>query len=714
MPRLIFKCPYIKGGTSAACSHLENYVQYMATRSGVDRIDPGRNGWPATINQKEMIEQILRDFPLSRGMFEYEDYRATPTRSNASEFITRALEDNYDRIAKMDNYLNYIATRPRAQRIGSHGLFTGEEDSLVLAQIAEAVSTHPGNVWLPIISLRREDAARLGYDKADEWKALLSKYAMDMAEAMKIPWEDFRWYAAFHDEAHHPHVHMVCFSADPSKGFLTKQGIAQIKSGLAKEIFRQDLTELYQKQTQRRNELNTDAQAALRGVIEEMQSGNIQNAHIEERLQYLADRLRFLSGKKQYGYLKAPLKAVVDEIVDELAKDPRVASAYNLWYELREDVLRTYKDDLPERLPLSEQKEFKRLKNLVIEEAVKLGQRQQVFHPDDIQDDDPAEQAEAASSFAGEQAKQTKGHSPDESNAGQGFAQYALGKKYRDGQGVERNIQKAVELFTLAAKQGNSFAAFALGKMFLSNDASLPRDEAAALNWITYASERGNQFAQCYLGKLLLKGADGIPQDTNAALRWLCASVDQGNVYAEYALAMAYLKGKIVPKDALKALELLRHASSQDNQFAQYQLGKMMLQGEEAPKDVATAVHWLTVSAMHGNQYAQYTLGKLYLLGKGVEKDKDRAAKWFQMAANQGNEYAQYYLKHMDDPMGQSPAAAVITLFHSLANIFREQNQLPSGGIMVAVDRKLLRKIKAKKIAQGHKADDHEPKIGLQ
>lgn len=708
MPRLIFKCPYIKGGTSAACAHLENYVQYMATRNGVERIDPGCDGWQATKRQKEMIKQILRDFPLSRGMFEYEDYLMTPTRSNASEFITRALEDNYDRIAKMDNYLNYIATRPRAQRIGSHGLFTGAEDSLVLAQIAEAVAMHPGNVWLPIISLRREDAARLGYDKADKWKALLSKYAMDMAEAMKIPWEDFRWYAAFHDEAHHPHVHMVCFSADPSKGFLTKQGIAQIKSGLAKEIFRQDLTELYQKQTQRRNELNTDAQAALRGVIEEMQSGNIQNAHIEERLQYLADRLRFLSSKKQYGYLKAPLKAVVDEIVDELAKDPRVASAYNLWYELREDVLRTYKDDLPERLPLSEQKEFKRLKNLVIEEAVKLGQRQQVFHPDDIQDDDPAEQAE------GEQAKQTKEHSSDESNAGQGFAQYALGKKYRDGQGVERNIQKAVELFTLAAKQGNSFAAFALGKMFLSNDASLPRDEATALNWITYASERGNQFAQCYLGKLLLKGADGIPQDTNAALRWLRASVDQGNVYAEYALAMAYLKGKIVPKDALKALELLRHASSQDHQFAQYQLGKMLLQGEEAPKDVTAAVHWLTVSAMHGNQYAQYALGKLYLLGKDVEKDKASAAKWFQMAADQGNEYAQYFLKHMDDPVGQSPAAAVITLLHSLANIFREQSQFPTSGIVVAVDRKLLRKIKAKKIAQGHKADDHEPKIGLQ
>ena len=714
MPRLIFKCPYIKGGTSAACSHLENYVQYMATRSGVDRIDPGRNGWPATINQKEMIEQILRDFPLSRGMFEYEDYRATPTRSNASEFITRALEDNYDRIAKMDNYLNYIATRPRAQRIGSHGLFTGEEDSLVLAQIAEAVSTHPGNVWLPIISLRREDAARLGYDKADEWKALLSKYAMEMAQAMKIPWADFRWYAAFHDEGHHPHVHMVCYSVDPSKGFLTKQGITQIKSGLAKEIFRQELTELYQKQTQRRNELNVDAQTVLNEVINQMQSGTVQNKHIEELLQYLADRLRFLSGKKQYGYLKVDLKAVVDEVVDELAKDPRVAAAYNLWYELREDVLRTYKDNLPERLPLSGQKEFKRIKNLVILEAVKLEQYQQVFHPDDLWDGNPDEHAEEAQLFVYEQMNQSMSHPPEAAEAGQARTQYALGKIYRDGQGVEKDVQKAVELFTLAAMQGNSFAAFALGKMYLSDDPALSRNVAAALKWITNAAEHGNQFAQYYLGKLLLKGTDDISQDTNSALRWLLASVEQGNVHAEYALAMAYLKGESVPKDSLKAMELLKRASSREHQFAQYQLGKLLLQGEDVPKDVVAAVHWLTASAMHGNQYAQYALGKLYLLGKGVEKDKDRAAKWFQMAANQGNEYAQYYLKHMDDPMGQSPAAAVITLFHSLANIFREQNQLPSGGIMVAVDRKLLRKIKAKKIAQGHKADDHEPKIGLQ
>ena len=396
MPRLIFKCPYIKSGTSAATAHLENYVKYMATRSGVERIDPGCSEWPATLKQKKMVEQILQDFPLSRGMFEYEDYEAAPTRANASEFITRALEDNYDQIAKKDNYLKYIATRPRAQRVGSHGLFTGEEDQLVLTQVAEAVAAHPGNVWLPIISLRREDAARLGYDKAEEWKALLTQYAMEMAAAMKIPWEDFRWYAAFHDAAHHPHVHMVCYSADPPKGFLTTQGITQIKSGLAKQIFRQELTELYQKQTQSRDALNEDARSVMEQLIEQMQSGTADGSRMEELMEHLAERLRHTGGRKQYGYLKAPLKAVVNEIVDELAKDPRVAAAYALWYELREDVLRTYKDDLPQRLPLSQQKEFKRIKNIVIEEAVKLGARQQIFHPDDQQDRVPVEDQEEA------------------------------------------------------------------------------------------------------------------------------------------------------------------------------------------------------------------------------------------------------------------------------------------------------------------------------
>ena len=203
--------------------------------------------------------------------------------------------------------------------------------------MAEEIAHHPGNVWLPIISLRREDAARLGYDDAERWKSLLTGYAMEIAQAMKIPWDQFRWYAAFHDESHHPHIHMVCYSADGTSGYLTKQGIADIKSGLAKEIFQNDLTELYQQQTQRRDVLNRDAQEVMRELLLRMEEGTVDNPRIEELMTHLADRLQFLSGKKQYGYLKAPLKAVVDEIVDELARDPRVAKAYDLWYEMREE-----------------------------------------------------------------------------------------------------------------------------------------------------------------------------------------------------------------------------------------------------------------------------------------------------------------------------------------------------------------------------------------
>lgn len=923
MLRLIFKCPYIKGGTSSAAAHLENYVKYMATRNGVERIDPGRSGWPATSKQKKMVEQILRDFPLSRGMFEYEDYAAEPTRANASEFITRALEDNYDQVAKKDNYLKYIATRPHAQRAGTHGLFTSEEDQLVLSQVAEAVAAHPGNVWLPIISLRRKDAARLGYDKAEEWKALLSKYAMEMAEAMKIPWEDFRWYAAFHDEAHHPHIHMVCYSVDPSKGFLTTQGISRIKSGLAKEIFRQELTELYQKQTHRRDTLNEDARSVLEQLIKQMRNGTAVNYRMEKLMEHLAGHLRHTGGRKQYGYLKAPLKAVVDEIVDELAKDPYVAASYALWYELREDVLRTYKDDLPPRLPLSQQKEFKRIKNIVIEEAVKLGARQQVFHPDDQQDgvsasipedlslleltqpdDDWGDPVESPPEATTEKSGSAKAHmewskeyhlarrclfgdknQPQDfeqafslfqqeaqrgnalamhdlgrmltdglgreidmqaahmwysralatfhavedqkenryaehrigklyaaglgceqdygeaarwfrlsADKGYKYAQYSLADLFRRGQGVEQNDARALELYTASAQQDFPYAAYELGKMYRdgigcekdaeaseqwyrkafdrfleleqqSHDDKLQyrigwlflhgvgtgKDEAAAREWFERASKLGNPHAQYQLARMILDAPSSTPEQTAQALERLTKAAEAGQDCAQYAFGKIYRDGQGIEKDIQQAVELFTLAAEQGNsfaafalgklylagdaglpidppsalkwltfsaelgnQFAQYRLGKLLLQGEEVPKDTEAAIRWLTAAAEQGNQYAQYALGKLYLLGKEVPKDKSNAIKWFQLAADQGNEYAQYFLEHMDDRLGQPPVAAVVSLFHHLANIFQEQNQPPpSGGIRVAVDRKLLRKIKAKKIAQGHKADDHEPEMQL-
>ncbi len=380
MPRVIFKCPHVKGGTAKAAAHLGNAVGYIATRKGVQRIDPGRMNLPATENQVNMVEKLVREFPLSKGLEEYADYQESPTRSNASEFITRAIEDNLDQIAKMENYVDYIAKRPRAQRFGSHGLFNGGNEPLTLSKVQDEVAHHPGTVWLPVISLKREDAARLGFDNAESWKSFLSSYSVEMAKAMKIPLEQFRWYAAFHDESHHPHVHMVCYSANGKSGYLTEHGIEQIKSGLAKEIFRNDLTEIYARQTQRRDSLNQDTQKVLRQLIQQMQDGTLSNERIEQLMLELAKQLKNTSGKKQYGYLKPSVKSLVDEIVDELERDERVAAAYNLWYEMREEILRTYKDDPPERIPLSRQKEFKRIKNIVIQEAVRLGAQLEQNH----------------------------------------------------------------------------------------------------------------------------------------------------------------------------------------------------------------------------------------------------------------------------------------------------------------------------------------------
>ena len=501
MPRIIFKCPYIKPGTGGAAAHRSRYVRYVATREGVEKLTPDKADLPATKKQQTMVERIVRDFPMSRGMFEYEDYKATPTRAAASEFITRAIEDNCDQIAKRENYVSYIAQRPRAERVGIHGLFTSSDDPLVLSRIAEEVAHHPGNVWLPIISLRREDAARLGYDSAERWRTLLRSYATEMAEAMKIPWEQFRWYAAFHDEGHHPHVHVICYSADGQSGFLTKEGIAHIKSGLAQEIFRQNLVSVYQKQTQRRDKLVRESGEVMKELIRQMHSGTLENPRIEQLTGELAQRLKRTTGKKQYGYLKAPLKSLVDEIVDELAKDSRVAAAYDLWYQLREEVLRTYKNDLPQRLLLSQQKEFKRIKNLVIQEAVQLGEYTEAFAPTDTQEPDQAEEDTAPAPENRPQNTDTQAETDEPPHA-------------------DRRSPKAK---------------YQAAKRILTDTSSKPEQIGQAVDWLTQAAEAGLDYAQYALGKLYLLGKD-VPQDRDTAVHWLTLAAEQSNQHARYFL----------------------------------------------------------------------------------------------------------------------------------------------------------------------------------
>jgi len=367
--KLVTKFKFLKPGARQGRG---GYAKYIATRDGVEKIDDTKKFAPATWNQKQLIKKILRDFPDSREMLEYEDYQQKQTVESASEFISRAIEDNAAVALNAKTYADYIATRPRAERFGSHGLFTDDGVQVNLSEVSRELNEYGGNVWTAIISLRRENAERLGFDNGSRWRDMLRTQTQALSENLRIPMGHLKWFAAFHNESHHPHVHLIAYSTVESEGYLTKQGVQKLRSSFAKDIFTQDLLCIYEKQTEHRNRLRSESRDVLAEIVSQINAGGYSNPHLEELLLQLARRLSRTKGKKVYGYLKTDVKAIVDSIVDELAKDNRISALYDLWYEQRENVLRTYNSSLPERVPLSQNKEFKMIKNAIIQAAMDL------------------------------------------------------------------------------------------------------------------------------------------------------------------------------------------------------------------------------------------------------------------------------------------------------------------------------------------------------
>ena len=276
------------------------------------------------------------------------------------------LDENADSI-----YMRYIATRPRAEKHGEHGLF-GAEDAVDLEKAMQELRTHEGNVWTIIYSLRREDAARLGYDNAASWRALLRSKQADFAEAMQIPPSQLHWYAAFHDEGDHPHIHMMLWSDDPKYGFLRKDKLLHLQSVLTNMIYADELNEVYIKKDIAYKDVTGAARETMRRIVDQLESVENPPESIQQKLLELALELRTVSGKKQYGYLKKSLKDMVDSIVDELEKLPEVAEYYAVWNDLRDTLESYYKAKPRQHNPLSQQKEFRAIKNAIIQEAERL------------------------------------------------------------------------------------------------------------------------------------------------------------------------------------------------------------------------------------------------------------------------------------------------------------------------------------------------------
>lgn len=358
MTRLIQKSGYFKGGSTG-------YMKYIAQRDGVEiTSDTGL----VTEKQRQLIENLLKDYPDTKELFEYEDYLTTPNRATASAYIDAALDSHLHEMEPESGYMKYIAQRPRAEKHGGHGLFSAVPVTDLNKAVAE-LDAHTGRVWTFIFSLRREDAVQTGYNNAEAWRTLLLQQSGTLAEALRIPQDKLRWYAAFHDEGHHPHVHMMVWSDDPRMGHLTKKGIFSMRSKFTGTIFREELKDVYIRKEEIYKCSIQTAQDKLLELTAQMEQRACPDTGIEQMMLELSQQLSQLSGKHQYGYLPKPVKATVDAIVDRLAQLPEVAACYAQWNQVKDELVRFHNQNPRQHLPLSQQKEFRVLLNAVIREA---------------------------------------------------------------------------------------------------------------------------------------------------------------------------------------------------------------------------------------------------------------------------------------------------------------------------------------------------------
>ena len=375
MARIVLISPYLKGGKNAA--KLAQRTRYVATRPGVELLADERSTLPATKKQRDFITRLLKSFPSCWELIEYEEYLDHPTQGSASAFIQQVQEDYMEALDQKENFIDYISHRPGVQKDGEHGLWDANGKVQNLARAVREIAEHPGNVWTPVVALRREDAERLGYDSAENWQALVNASICDIAKAYKIRPENLRWYAAFHQKPNQVHIHMIIFSADSKEGYLTKEGIREMKSVFARRIYHADRMHIYQQKDTARQELQAQTRKAMVECIAQLEHGTSDNLRLEQLTEELAERLLTIKGRKVYGYLPPRVKSIVDAIVEEIAKDEKVAAAYTAWQELYEQVCRDYDEKLRERLPLSQQKEFKAVRNMIIQETLQwIAERQ--------------------------------------------------------------------------------------------------------------------------------------------------------------------------------------------------------------------------------------------------------------------------------------------------------------------------------------------------
>ena len=499
MAKLVTKFGYIKPN---ATKNVSGYIKYIATREGVMIPKDKDKSAPVTPKQLSLISQLLKDFPDAKKSLEYVDYTDNPNAANASEFISRTIEENMYELKDTKTYADYIATRPNVEKVGTHGLFSYEGLEISLSKVADELRHHNGNVWTMIVSLRREDAERLGFNTADRWKDMLRSQVPQLAKSLKVSMKNLKWYAAFHNESHHPHIHLIACSIVENEGYLSKSGIEQMRSSLANDIFEQELLSEYKEQTKNRDELKLTTKDVASEIVREINSGMYSNPELQMQFIALAEKLTKTKGKLQYGYLNKSIKGIIDSIVvDMLEHNERISALYDLWYENRYAILKTYTDEMPEKIPLSQNKEFKSIKNMIILSALDISSDILVTSQDNEKSENELSKAK-----------------------------HIIAKAIHDNNIQTEEINKAYKTILKVAESSDSSAAYLLGRFHSTSPSAL--DYTKAISYLKEASKNGNHYASFQLGKIFYFGNDDIERDAKVGLDYLNLASEQGNEYA--------------------------------------------------------------------------------------------------------------------------------------------------------------------------------------
>ena len=706
MSQLIVTSRYLKNGNQQNKTKRRNYTKYIATRETVEKrsqkfVDRNTN---ATKNQEQLINDLINDFPESKRYLEYEDYERESTIENAGELISTIVERNADVVGNRQNFVGYMAMRPGVEKRGSHGLFNEKDEPIILNQAANEIAEHKGNVWSHVVSLRREDAVRLGFDNSDAWRELVKRHISDIAKAQNIPLCNLKWYAAYHDTTHHPHIHLLVYSTNPKQGFLTKAGIDKVRSVFANDIFHDDLQSIYQEQTVSRDELKAVSKNEFESIVNMIASNDHTDPQLEELIRKLYIQLQNVKGKKVYGYLPMELKETVNKIFSELAKDENIQQLYDKWCSLERLKYKTYTQKEAELPELVDNKVFQPVRNMIIRTVLNMkpfdaNTEIEGSEPNDeyidntpqnmsplFDEAEPLEEKETDESASaikyyikwndqykkackliyGKDAKLNDFKKAEqlllsESQRGNVLAVYDLGKLYSTDKLGEKNEEMSIAKYTQAlqgflqiepnSKKIKPYVQYRIGKMFCYG-LGTEQDYEKAFEWFERSAKQKNKFAQFSLANLYYYGS-GVKKDLSQAFLWYQRSSSQGQPYAAYSIAQMYRYGEYVTKDndtaqryyqqALSAfLKIESDDMANDDLF--YKLGQMFKLGLGTDSDVTKAIEYFRCSAEMNNKNGLFEYGKALLIGEHIPQNTDSAVKLLEKAVKLKNSNAKRFL----------------------------------------------------------------------